>query len=52
MTPGPVYASVMVSASSPPSGGWTTTRTGRPFARAKSRSRWSCAGTPMTAPVP
>ena len=30
----------------------TTTRTGRSKARAKSRSRWSCAGTAMIAPVP
>ena len=35
--------------------GWsvsTTTRTGSPNLRAKSRSRWSCAGTAMIAPVP
>ena len=30
----------------------TTTWTGRPNSRAKSRSRWSCAGTAMIAPVP
>ena len=30
----------------------TTTRTGRSNARAKSRSRWSCAGTAMIAPWP
>ena len=30
----------------------TTTRTASPCARAKSRSRWSWAGTPMIAPVP
>ena len=30
----------------------STTRTGRPNVRAKSRSRWSCAGTAMIAPVP
>ncbi len=30
----------------------TTKRTGSPNARAKSRSRWSCAGTAMIAPVP
>ena len=30
----------------------TTTVTGRSNARAKSRSRWSCAGTAMTAPCP
>ncbi len=30
----------------------TTTRTGRPNFRAKSRSRWSWAGTAMIAPVP
>ena len=30
----------------------TTRRTGRSKALAKSRSRWSCAGTAITAPVP
>ena len=30
----------------------TTIRTGSPNLRAKSRSRWSCAGTAMIAPVP
>ena len=29
-----------------------TTFTGIPYLRANSRSRWSCAGTAMTAPVP
>ena len=32
--------------------GWITTRTGRSWARANSKSRWSCAGTAMIAPVP
>ena len=30
----------------------TTSTTGSPYVRAKSRSRWSCAGTAITAPVP
>src|SRR4029450_8996721 len=33
-------------------GGWTTTRTGRPYLRANSRSRWAWAGTAMIAPGP
>ncbi len=36
---------------SPPAGA-TTGRIGRPYFWANSKSRWSCAGTPMTAPVP
>jgi len=32
--------------------GCTTTRTGRPYLRQNSKSRWSCAGTAMMAPVP
>ena len=32
--------------------GLMTTLTGRPYLRANSKSRWSWAGTPMTAPVP
>ena len=55
-TPSPSVATP-VSAGSPrltPSSPFTstTTRTGRPNARAKSRSRWSCAGTAMIAPCP
>jgi hypothetical protein len=37
--------------SSPP-GGATTCWIGSPNLVAKSKSRWSCAGTAMTAPVP
>ena len=33
-------------------GGTITGRTGRPWTLANSQSRWSCAGTAMTAPVP
>ena len=32
--------------------GATTGMTGRPYLRAKSRSRWSCAGQPKMAPSP
>ena len=35
-----------------PSSGWITTRNGISYLRANSKSRWSCAGTAMTAPVP
>jgi len=35
---------------SPP--GWITTRMGSPYFLAKSKSRWSWAGTAMMAPVP
>ena len=38
--------------SSPAPSGRTTGMTGRPYLRAKSRSRWSCAGQPKMAPVP
>ncbi len=34
------------------SSGWTTQRIGRPYFLANSKSRWSCAGTLITAPVP
>ena len=34
------------------SSGWITTRTSIPYFRANSKSRWSCAGTAMMAPVP
>ena len=47
--PSSAVATPVTAGSSPPS---TTTRTGRPNARAKSRSRWSWAGTAMIAPVP
>ena len=53
--PGSEYASVIVEASSeasPSPSGWITTRTGSPYFRANSKSRWSCAGTAITAPVP
>ena len=36
----------------PPSAGRTTTLIGRLYFRANSKSRWSCAGTAITAPVP
>ncbi len=53
VVPSPAQASVIVAASSAvPSSGWTTTRTSIPYCRAKSRSRWSWAGTAMIAPVP
>ncbi len=35
----------------PPSG-WITTSMGSEYFRANSKSRWSCAGTAITAPVP
>ena len=53
--PGSEYAAVIVAASSgaaPLPSGWMTTRTERPYFRANSKSRWSCAGTAITAPVP
>ena len=48
--PSPGVASPVSAGSGPPVS--TTTRTGSPNVRAKSRSRWSCAGTAMIAPVP
>ena len=52
ITPSWSYASVIVAASRCSPSGCTTTRIGTPWARANSKSRWSCAGTPITAPVP
>ncbi len=52
ITPGPSYASVMSSERISSSGGWMTTLIGRPYSFANSKSRWSCAGTAITAPVP
>ncbi len=53
LSPCSVSASLIVapSAASCP-GSLTTTRTGSPYVRANSKSRWSCAGTAMMAPVP
>ncbi len=50
--PGPTYAVASVSPSSFSPSGWMTTRTGRSYLRANSKSRSSCAGTDMIAPVP
>ena len=50
--PGPSYAASIFAGSSARSGGWITTRMGRPYFRANSKSRVSCAGTDMMAPVP
>ena len=53
ITPSCGMASVIASgsiASAP--GGWITTRTGSPCCRANAKSRSSCAGTAMIAPVP
>jgi hypothetical protein len=53
ITPSSVKAFSMVStASFPPSSGCMTTFIGMPYFFANSKSRWSCAGTLMTAPVP
>ena len=53
ITPSAANASVIVAPSSgSPSSGCTTTRTSMPCSRANSKSRWSCAGTAMIAPVP
>jgi hypothetical protein len=49
-TPSPVVATPVTFGSCSPVS--TTTRTGRSNVRAKSRSRWSCAGTAMIAPWP
>ena len=53
ITPSCGIASVIASGSigSDPSG-WITTRTGSPCCRANAKSRSSCAGTAMIAPVP
>ena len=53
ITPSPGYASVIASPSSgSASSGWITGRTGTPCWRANAKSRSSCAGTAMIAPVP
>ena len=52
ITPSWSYASVIDAASRSSPGGWIATRTSSPCSRANSKSRWSCAGTPITAPVP
>ena len=48
--PGPVYAASSVACSSPPAE--MTSLIGRPLAFANAKSRSSCAGTAMIAPVP
>ncbi len=48
--PSPVVATPVLAGSSSPVS--RTARTGRSKARAKSRSRWSWAGTAMITPVP
>ncbi len=51
----PSFETASVSAATsgiPPSTGLTTTRIGRSYLRANSKSRSSCAGTAITAPVP
>ena len=48
--PSPCVATPVSTGSASPVS--TTTCTGSPNFRAKSRSRWSCAGTAMIAPVP
>ena len=50
--PSPSNAAAIVAGSSSPSGGFTTTAIGSPYFFANSKSRWSCAGTAITAPVP
>ena len=50
-TPGSLQAPASRSTAAP-SAGATARRTGRPWRRANSQSRWSWAGTDMTAPVP
>jgi len=50
--PGPSHAASMLPGSRRSPSGCTTTRTGSPYMRANSKSRWSCAGTAMTAPAP
>ena len=53
MTPSLETASVSASADGTrPSAGRTTTRIGSAYLRANSKSRSSCAGTAITAPVP
>ena len=52
ITPSCGQASVSSSTLALWPGGWTTRRMSRPNKRANSKSRWSCAGTAMIAPVP
>ena len=52
ITPSAVKAASMLAGSRTWPSGLMTTLTGRPYLRANSKSRWSWAGTPMTAPVP
>ena len=52
MMPSCSWALPMRSPCSVSPSGWMTTRIGRPCSVANSKSRWSCAGTPITAPVP
>jgi len=51
-TPSPVQAWAMVSGSRGASGRSMTTTRSMPYFLANSKSRWSCVGTDMTAPVP
>ena len=52
MEPSSMKAAFIVLASRGSDGFWMTTLTGRPYSPAKSKSRWSWAGTAMTMPVP
>ncbi len=52
ITPGPTYASRISLPFSPPPFGAITSRIGSPYFFAKAKSRSSCAGTAMIAPVP
>ena len=52
MTPASTYASTMWSTTSGSPAGWMTTRMGISYFFANSKSRWSWAGTAITAPVP
>jgi hypothetical protein len=53
ITPGATWAASIVAPSSfSPSAGWMTTWTGSRYFRANAKSRSSCAGTAITAPVP
>ena len=51
-TPSSSYAAVRLSALSSCPGGWITTWMGKSYFWANSKSRWSWAGTAITAPVP
>ena len=52
MVPTSVKAADMVAGSRISPSGWMTTLMGISYFRANSKSRWSWAGTAMTAPVP